>query len=404
MARRVMARMRRSATLEADSDSGGVCMAMPSVSLALALVLAAAPSTAPITSRGLLELADTGEVLLLPAHNRQPFDAWLFTRSAERCSAVEAAMLDVDTWVNRFDNIKSSKVTSRVDDVVRYELELTVVLAPTIYGKLTRVGPGALHFNDIHTKAFSVYELEDADDGTCLIRYRIVEEAGKSSGWVAIMKGLEARAGDAGNYAAALSSARGFAKPERARKVTGTTAEAARIALAGQGTMIEIDRSGRYPSYTLRRRVRQPFATASWAVRNKKGYSERCVVVKKSEDHGRTASYTIGGFGGRVSVITAVTEREEAGGVLVVDERVSGGDLEPGAGGWRWRIAPVAGGVDVELRFDADLVAGSRVMSAMADTDPIARESFMLHIALQFMADLIGGEPLPADAPRIALE
>jgi hypothetical protein len=28
----------------------------------------------------------------------------------------------------------------------------------------------------------------------------------------------------------------------------------------------------------------------------------------------------------------------------------------------------------------------------------------MLHVALQFMADLIGGEPLPAEQPRIALE
>jgi hypothetical protein len=358
----------------------------------------------PIPSRGLAELTDVGEVLWLPVHNRQPFDAWLFTRSAERCAAVEAAMLDVDTWVKRFDNIKSSKVTSRVGDVVRYELELTVVLAPTIHGTLTKVAPGTLRFNDVKTKAYSVYELEDADDDTCLVRYRIVEEAGKSSGWVAIMKSLESRAGDAGNYAAALSSARGFAKPERARKVSGTTAEASRVTLAGQGTLVEIDRSGRYPSYTLRRRVRQPFAAVSWAVRNKKAYSERCVVVKKSEDRGVAASYTIGGFGGRVSFTTDVREREEAGGVLVIDERVSGGDLEPGAGGWRWRVAPVVGGVDVELRFDADIVAGSRVMSAMADTDPIARESFMLHVALQFMADLIGGEPLPAEQPRIALE
>lgn len=377
-------------------------MAMLSVSLALSVALAAVPS--PITSRGLAELTDTGEVLLLPRHNRQPFDAWLFTRSQSTCAEVEAAILDVDSWSKRFDNIKSSRASARTAESVSYELELTVVLAPTIYGRITREGPGVLRFNDVQTKAYSVYHLEAADDGTCLVRYRIVEEAGKSSGWVAIMKGLESRAGDAGNYAAALSSARGFSKPERAPKVHGSAAEAARVALSGQGTMIEIDRSARHPTYTLRRRVRSPFDAVSWSIRNKKAYSERCAVVKRSEDRGRTASYTIGGFGGRVSVTTDVTEREEAGGFLVVDERVSGGDLKAGSGGWRWRLAAVEGGVDVELRFDADLVAGSRVMSAMADTDPIARESFMLHVALQFMSDLVGGESLPATEPTIARE
>lgn len=375
---------------------------MTMISAPLALVLALAASPSPITSRGLVELADTGEVLLLPRQNRQPFDAWLFSRSARPCAEVEANMLDVDNWVKHFDNLKSSKASSRTADSVSYELELTVVLGPTIYGKITKVSPGVLRFNDPTTKAYSIYHLEDAGDGTCLMRYRIVEEAGKSSGWVAIMKGLEGRAGDAGNYAAALSSARGFAKPENAKRVTGSAAEAARVALAGQGTMIEIDRSKKHPTYTLRRRVRTKFSDVAWSVRNKQTYSERCVVVKRSEDRGRSAEYTVGAFGGRVSFTTAVTEREEAGGVIVIEEVATGGDLKKG--GWRWRLAPVDGGADVELVFDADLVSGSRVMSAMADTDPIARESFMLHIALQFMADLVGGETLPATEPTIARE
>ena len=88
--------------------------------------------------------------------------------------------------------------------------------------------------------------------------------------------------------------------------------------------------------------------------------------------------------------------------MLIVEETVTGGDLKPGAGSWRWRLAPVDGGVDVELVFAIDIVAGSRVMSAMADTDPIARESFMLHVALGFMADIVGGASLPATAPTIA--
>jgi len=54
--------------------------------------------------------------------------------------------------------------------------------------------------------------------------------------------------------------------------------------------------------------------------------------------------------------------------------------------------------------FAADFVAGSRFMSTIADTDPIARESFMLHVALAFMSDLVGGALLPATPPTIARE
>jgi hypothetical protein len=301
--------------------------------------------------------------------------------------------------------MKSSKAKERTDKTVIYELELKVVLAPTIYGRITRESPGVLLFNDLETKAYSVYTLEGADDGGCLVRYRIVEERGKSSGWVAIMKGLEPSAGDAGNYAAALSSARGFAKPEKAKRVRDTgAAEAARISLAGQGTMVEIDRSKDRPTYTLRRRVTTSFSDVSWAVRNKKGYAEKTPVVKKAEERGPVSRYTIGGFGGRVSFTTHVSEQTEEGGVLVVDERVSGGDIGASHGGWRWRLAPVDGGVDVELMFAADIVAGSRLMSTMAETDPIARESFMLHVALAFMGDLVGGASLPATPPTIARE
>jgi hypothetical protein len=64
----------------------------------------------------------------------------------------------------------------------------------------------------------------------------------------------------------------------------------------------------------------------------------------------------------------------------------------------------VEGGVDVELTFSADIVAGSRVMRTMAATDPIARESFMLYAALAMMADIVGGTVLPATAPTIARE
>jgi hypothetical protein len=34
--------------------------------------------------------------------------------------------------------------------------------------------------------------------------------------------------------------------------------------------------------------------------------------------------------------------------------------------------------------------------------DPIARESFMLHASLSYVADLVGGEPLPRPQATLA--
>jgi hypothetical protein len=358
-----------------------------------ALLLCAAALTPP-GPQAHAELVDTGEVLLLPRHQVQPFNAWVLSRSQKPCSVIEANILNVETWPKQFDNVKSTKVTRREADMVEYEMELTVAFSPTIRGKITHVGPNTVRFNDPATKAYSVFNLVDAADGTCLIRYQIVEEKGKNSNWVGVLKSLESSSGDAGNFAAAVSSCRGFARPEKATRVKGSSAEAARVALAGQGTLIEIDRSTAYPTYTFRHRIARPFSEVSWAVRHKKAYAEKTPVVKSSDDHGTTADYTIGGFGGRVSFATTVKETSTEG-TLVVDERVTGGDLKPGSGGWRWKLVAVEGGVDVELMFNLDFIAGSRVMSTAAATDPIARESFMLYVGLGFMSDIIGGQTLP---------
>ena len=369
------------------------------------LFLAVAPVAAPdVSARGLVELTSDGEVLFLPRHQRQPFDAWLYTHSQESCSAIAEGMIDVENYPKRFPNVESVTAT-RDNGTVTYAMELTVTLSPTIRGSVTRTGPRTLRYNDAETKAYSVYELDDDADGTCAVRYKIVEEAGKSSGWVSIMKSLEGTAGDAGNYAAALSSARGFAKPEQRKRIERSrAADDALAVLAGRGTVITIDRRGPKPTYTLRRRVTSSFSDVAWSIRNKKGYAEKTPVVKKSVDGGKTASYTIGGFGGRVSFKTAVTDVIDASGALTVNEAVTGGDINSGDGGWRWRVVPVEGGVDVELAFKADFVAGSRILSTMAESDPIARESFMLHVALAFMSDLVGGKSLPVSAPTIARE
>ncbi len=81
-----------------------------------------------------------------------------------------------------------------------------------------------------------------------------------------------------------------------------------------------------------------------------------------------------------------------------------GGDAAPGSGGWTWTVTPVDGGADVELVINVDLVKGSRILTTMSDADPIARESFMLHIALSLMGDLIPGKSLSAKAQTLARE
>ena len=339
-------------------------------------------------------LADTGEVILIPRQQVQPFTGWIFSRSAKSCEVLEKNILDVRTWPTQFDNVKSTKVTKLEGDTEHYEMTLTVAFSPTIKGSITRLGPGHVRFNDAVTRAYSVYTLVPAADGSCLVRYEIVEEKGKDSNWVSVLKSLESRSGDAGNLAAAISSCRGFARPEKAPRIKGDV-DNARAALAGQGTVVEIDRSGKWPTYTFRHRVKRPFADIAWAVRHKKAYAEKTTVVKKSEDQGNTAAYTMGGFGGRVSFTTNVTEQTLADGTVIIDERVSGGDIGKNDGGWRWKLVPVEGGVDIELLFTADIVAGSTVMRTMASTDPIARESFMLYIGLAFMSDLVGGPNLP---------
>ena len=359
-----------------------------------AFLFSLAAAVSPPGPQAHAALTANGEVLLLPRHQVQPFTAWVYSRSAKSCADVEKSILDLPNWPKQFDNVKSTKVVKIEGDTLHYEMELTVAFSPTIYGNITKIGPGQVRFGDEATKAYSVYTLNPAADGSCLMRYQIVEEKGKSSNWVGVLKSLESSSGDAGNFAAAVSSCRGFARPEKAPRIS-VDIEAARSSLAAQGTLIEIDRKAAYPTYTFRHRVKLDFKDVSWAVRHKKAYSEKTTVVKSSEDKGTTASYTIGGFGGRVSFTTNVTETTGADGTLVIDERVSGGDLKAGAGGWRWQLKPVDGGVLVELAFNADIIAGSTVMRTMAATDPIARESFMLYVGLAFMSDIIGGQTLP---------
>jgi len=366
------------------------------------LVTLHGPAAAGPPSRGLVEATGRGEVLFLPRHHVQPFVGWVYSRAATSCLAVESAMLDPERWPKIFENLKRARAT-RTGDTVRYELDLTVAFSPTIHGVITRMEPGRLRFSDVETKAYSEYTLEDLPDGTCLSRYSVVEEQGRSSGWVGIIKGLEATAGDAGNFAAAISSSRGFSRPERAPRVTpGRAGEQLLDELAGRGTVVSIDRSGRRPVYVLRRRVAASFDEVTRALRDRATYARRTAVVRSSAGKGGGAEYAMGGFGGRVNFTTTVREAVDAAGVLSIEETPASGDLQVDDGGWRWRVNSVDGGAEVELRFGCDVIDGSLVLKTVANTDPIARESFMLHVALSLVGDLVPGRPLPLSPAVVA--
>lgn len=376
-------------------------------------LLAAPPSTparvqlpADVPVAGVLELTTQGEVALLPMHDEQPFNAILITRSATPCAHVAHDMMDVESWTKRW-NIKEVVVRERTSTRVRYEMNLDMAFSPRIPGLIERPDAHRVVFNDVQTGAQFIWTLEplpaDASgEGTlagCALRYSLLEAPGKASGWVGIIKAIEPSAVDAANFAAALSSARGFVGAAPTRTARSAEAEAAFARLARHGTALRTLRNASAPSIVVVRRVvDRPPSDVAWSVRDKKRYPERVRVIGSVKDRGRTAEYSIGAFGGRVAFAMSVEESGDlqAPDGLTIQETVTGGDIQHGR--WVWRLRPVPGGTDVELTFNADLVEGSAVLRTLARADPIARESLGLHMALSFMGKLVGGKPLGAAA------
>jgi hypothetical protein len=344
----------------------------------------------------LLELAQHGEVMLLPAHESSPFNAVLVTRAKQACGAVADAMLDIEGWPSRF-RVKEARVLERTATSVRYELDLALPMAPTVAGLIERPQPGRVVFNDVQTGAQFIWTLDDVGDG-CFMRYSLLETPGKASGWVAVVRALEESAVDAANLAAAIGSARGFTKPERVGAVIGPNGDAAFRALAGHGTALRVKREGgSSPVVIARRIIARPVDEVLWSIRDKRRWLDKIDFFARVTDRGRVADYTVAAFGGRVSWRTDVAEDgDAAAGGLTIRETVAGGDLKTGS--FHWLVRAVPGGTDVTLTWDLDVPAGSSVMTALASTDPIARESLALHMALALMGRVIGGKPLPEPA------
>lgn len=389
-------------------------LALPALTAVVALAAAPPPShpRAPERARvpadvplaGLMELARQGEIALLPAHNRQPFNALVITRSSGTCDAVADAMMDVGSWHKRW-NIKEAVILEKTPTRVKYELQLDIMLTPRIPGVIERPKHDTVVFNDVETGAQFIWTLEDAAGaaagGTCAMRYSLLETPGKASGWVAAVKTLEASAVDAANFAAALSSARGFARAEAAPSI-GAGGEGAFAALAAHGTAFRVVHSkasllGKaLPRIVARRVIDRPISEVLWSLRDKKRWPERIDVLSRVSDKGRSAEYTVAAFGGRVSFDTDVRESGDANTAegLTLTESVMSGDGDLSSGKWTFRVRPVPGGTDVELAWDVDLTAGSAVMRTLAKADPVARESLAIHMVLSLMGDVVGGNPI----------
>lgn len=376
--------------------------------LAPALALAAATAGPPraripagVPMGTLLSLSSDGEVGFLPEHDVQPFNALLVTRAAVPCDEVARAMMDVENYPSRF-NVKRAHILERSERAVRYELELGIIFAPRVPGHVSRNVRDQVIYNDLETGAQFIWTLKDLPQG-CAMTYSMVETPGKASGWVAVVRTLEASAVDAANFAAGLSSARGFTKPEDGHVGTVRPEDDRALGeLARHGTALHVRRAaGLFPVVVTRRVIDRPLEAVRASIEDRARYGDAVTVVKRARAQGTNASYDLAAFGGRVRIDTAVDARDDdASGAFTLTERVTGGDVPAASGYWIWQLRPVTGGTDVQLTWALDITAGSALLDAMARTDPMARESLALHMALSLMGRVVGGTPL--GAPTLA--
>jgi hypothetical protein len=357
----------------------------------------AAPQRAtipPDVSRdGLVELTRQGEVVFLPQHDVQPFNAVILSSTPAACGDVEKSIMDVEGWPKLYKNIKKVTILEKAEERVRYVLELDIKLAPDIPGLVENPQPGRVVFTDPDTKATFIYTLEPNDKG-CTVQYSLLEAKGKPGGWTAVVRALEESAVDAANVAAAVSSLRGYAKGEQQAGTVTARGTGAMASLAHHGTVMRVQRvGGRTPVVIVRRVVARPIDEVLWSLRDRVRYSEKIDFFSEvAQEEGGAHEYDIRAFGGRVSFDAKQTETGDAATVVTIEEKVTGGDLKRGS--WVWKVRPVPGGTDVELVWDVDVIAGSSVLAAGASFDPMARECMALHFALAMMGDLVGGRPI----------
>ncbi len=353
---------------------------------------------ADVAAAGLVELTRQGEVVFLPKTNRSQFNAVVVSSTPSSCPEVDAMLMDVGSYAKRW-NLKEVKIFERSPQRIRYELVLNINLAPSVPGVVEHPEPGRVVFTDPDTSATFVYTMQPNDAG-CTITYSLMETQGKSGAWTSMVRAVEERAMDAANMAAAMTSLRGFAKPELlfpppkvGELQKAASADAAFSALARHGTAVRILRAGvvgKPPPVEIRRVVEAPMATVLASIRARTTYAQRVSVfsaVNANPPHVGAFAYDLKGFGGRVAFTSSTAEFVD-GSTVRIEETITGGDLSRGA--WTWRVKPAGTGTEVDLTWDVDVIAGSTIMRGLASFDPMARDCMGLHFALALIGDVVG--------------
>lgn len=353
------------------------------------------PMPEGVSAAALFDLAVDGEVVILPEHHGDPFRMAIASRSLESCASLEKVMMTPEVWPGRWKKMKNMRVLKRTPKMVSYVFQIDMFpVSPTVSGTVQVEGPGEVVFRDPTGKeGHAVFDLFDVD-GKCALLYHIKRPPGQRAAFAQLITRVESRADDAGEIGGALATTRGYAVPEKVGRAGPLSARAlaAWEKLSESATVIRMVRRGKnVAAIVARRQTHLRTADVLSTIRNRRAYENKVDAIVDVDHDGSKVEYTFGFFGGRVTIHNKISEsgRLDAPTGVVITERVTGGDIK--SGHWRWRVKPIAGGTDIEVRVDADLISGSLVWRTLAAQDPVIREGMQMQFVLGLMGDLIGG-------------
>lgn len=351
-----------------------------------------------LSAQGLFELAGGGEVIHLPAHSSTPFDAVIVTRSPERCATLERALVDVERYPELWPAIRRVHVMERSANVVRYQIEVALPLAPRLEGVVEQPAPGSVIFHDVETGGRFTYQLHDVGTG-CQVRYRLQQPKGRQSGFVRLVTAVDDSAADTAEISGALAALRGVVRPEHQASDRDERSRAGVVTwrrLSSSGTAFKtLHRPGKHLAFVGARRIATPVDVVVATLRDRASYAARTGNVRgvsRADDDRLEWGFKL--FGRNIDVDTAVVEsgdpRSSAG--LTITERVVGGDLREGL--WRWTVRAVEGGTEVALFMDLDVARGSAVLSGFASQHDAIGSAVSMQLFLSLIGRVVRGAPL----------
>jgi|GEM_PF-2348272 len=395
--------------------------ALLSVALPLLLSLSAAspaqqarakaqlPST--VTPADALHLAKSGEVLFLPRRRHspkssQPFAALVLTRAEHGCDQVRRDMLEVERYPEHWPQIdRDVTIHYRTKTRTRYALHLNLPLAPDLEGLVEDLGPRRVRFHDVDSAGFFTFDLVEQRRRArkqCLLNYQLYQPSGKESGFVTMLRKMEAGVGDSAEFAATLGTVRGYAPRRSKERALDGRALDILGRLGSFGTAMVVQHKADGTVRIIGRRVVDKSAPDVLArIRDRQLYASSADFLKKVKVKGPQGEWQVRYFNGSVDFDTVQTVSGEAGqpqGQRVVEE-VTGGDLDKGQ--LTWQLHEVQGGTDVQLTVDLDLTEGSLVLRTISRHDATIREAARMQMVLTLLTDHVGGAPL-GERSRIA--